>query len=46
MVIKKFGGVNKVQYGVIKKIECKHSNFQRLLQLLLLKYMTENWQVM
>ena len=38
--------VNKVQYGVFKKVECEHSNFRWPLQSLLLKYTTENLQVM
>ena len=38
--------VNKVQYGVFKKVEYEHSNFRRPLQSLLLKYTTENLQVM
>ena len=38
--------INKVQYDVFKKVEYEHSNFRRPLQSLLLKYTTENLQVM
>ena len=37
---------DKVQYGVFKKVQYEYSKFRRPLQSLLLKYTTENLQVM